>query len=145
MGYSRTFPIAIQRTGRQKDDSLVKPLKDATLAGGKYLAPRGTHKHGSGRNVSGPRLASAWKVDQLAGPTKLKVTITNTKKYAATIATGSARHRIPKYGFRRLYFTDWPRGHASPRLRRKFPHGEFFFKNVHHPGNKRPVRFLQTP
>lgn len=145
MARTVVYSAACRKTGRQKADSLVGPLTRQTIGGAKRLAPRGTHKHGSGTSVSGPRLADSWRVDDVTTAVRRRVTIVNTARYADTIARGSKRHRIPKYGFKRLRFSDWPRGHFSPRLRRRFPDGEFFFKKVNHPGNKRPVRFLQTP
>ena len=72
---------------------------------------------------------------------------------AADVVTG---HYIRGHG-KRLKFV-WERGNLlvsarssgrlrgrgpSRRLRRVGPY--FLFKAVHHPGNKRPVRFLTTP
>lgn len=144
---SRTviYPIAIHKTGKRKADQLAGRLKDKTIKGAKYLAPRGSHKHGSGTPVKGRRLADSWKVEEFYSGSRKKITITNTANYADVVARGSQPHRIPKRGFKKLRFSDWPRGQASPNLRKRFPSGEFFFKSVHHPGNKRPVRYLQTP
>lgn len=80
----------------------------------------------------------------------------STKNYAATVHQGSEAHYI--HGRGKMLKFQWERGNlllAARRSGRISGRGRssrlrsrgnfFFFATVHHPGNKRPVRYLTTP
>jgi hypothetical protein len=62
--------------------------------------------------------------------------------YAASVHQGSAPHRID--GDPLLAFF-WPRARYFGGNRRRGPAPLWIARNVMHPGNKRPRRFLTTP
>src|ERR1044071_4592930 len=138
----------IRATARAKAMELMDPYTQQVLAGGQRLSRRGNHKHGSGKTVAAPRLADTGKITWLGGTADtIRAQVTFTAPHASTVALGSKAHKIPKSGRAKpLLKFKWPRGEASPRLRRRMTRtGFFLFTNVRHPGRKRPVRFLQTP
>jgi hypothetical protein len=144
MSRIKLYPAVVYRTARAKGYEEVRAVAYPTLAGARYLAPRGSHKHGSGRPVSGPRLADSFGMRWSERINLITVEIYNSADYASTVAIGSGPHTIRPKSKRFLMF-EWPRGEASPRMRRRMYKGKFLFKKVRHPGNKRPVRYLQTP
>lgn len=140
--------MAINATARKKGREVVGSLAKQVMSGGKTLARRGTHRHGSGKGVAGPRMANSLGIRWQNLPLEVQAEVYSSVSWSATNALGSRPHRIPKSGFARpiLKFR-WARGDASPRLRRSSARkkGFFFFKHVMHPGNKRANRFLQIP
>lgn len=140
----KPYPVAIHRTARAKGFEVVTGLVNDVYTGGRRIAPRGTHRHGSGTAVAGPRLADSFVRRIWETPRFVYGRVTVTVNYATSQAIGSRPHRIPKSG-RRLMGFKWARGDFSPSLRRRKWRGKFFFTKVRHPGNKRPRRFLQTP
>lgn len=141
-------PVEIQKTSRSQGYRLVQSYSADVLAGGQRLSRLGSHKHGSGRTVSKPRLSATGKrVWVPTGPGSVVCNVVFTADHAATVGLGSKAHRIPKSGTAKpLLKFKWPRGEASPRLRRRMTRtGFFLFTRVRHPGRKRPVRYLQTP
>jgi len=139
---------AIHATSRNVAFPLVNRYSNEVLAGGQRLSRLGSHKHGSGKTVAKPRLSATGKrVWAPTGPDVIAVNVVFTADHASTVALGSKAHKIPKSGHAKpLLKFKWPRGEASPRLRRRMTRtGFFLFTRVRHPGRKRPVRFLQTP
>ena len=137
-------PVQVHRTARNKGWTEVKGLTKDVFAYSKYLAPRGTRRHGSGKSVAATRLADTGKVTYRETARSVHGYVTYTADWAATVAVGSQPHRIPKRGKKLMGFY-WARAQASPTLRRHTWRGKSFFTKVRHPGNKRPVRYLQTP
>lgn len=114
------------------------------LRGAKVLAPQGTHRHGSGRRVSGPTLLASLHSRQVLGDLKQVIfEIGSPLEYAATAHQGSEAHDIVATGSEPLTFA-WPRARffRGGRLRAD-PIVKFY--RVRHPGNKRPRRYLTTP
>jgi hypothetical protein len=111
---------------------------------------------GSGVRKPGETLRQSLKIDSHSTVHSIVERVGSEKKYAATMHQGSSGHIIHGHG-RQLRF-EWERGNllvaarSSGRLRGRGPSRRlkkkgnyFFFKLVHHPGNKRPVRYLTTP
>lgn len=144
MARIRLNQLNVHRTARNKGFESVRGLVDDVMVGGRRLAPRGTHRHGSGTAVAGPRLADSFVRRIWETPRMIYGRVTVTVSYATAEAVGSRAHRIPAAG-RRLMGFKWARGDFSPTLRRHKWRGKFWFMNVRHPGNKRPRRYLQTP
>lgn len=114
-------------------------------AGARHLVPRGDHLSGSGKRRPGQPLAQSLKVVNKDTATQLVDRVGSTKKYAATVHQGSQPHFIRAKG--KMLKFQWERGgfmikgRGPGRRRSVF----FYFKSVHHPGDKRPVRYLTTP
>lgn len=144
MARIRLNPVTVHRAARNRGFQAVTGLVNDVYAGGRRIAPRGTHRHGSGTAVSGPRLADSFTRQIRETPRFVYGRVTVTVAYATAEALGSSPHRIPGAGRKTMGFK-WARGDFSPTLRRRKWRGRFWFENVRHPGNKRPRRFLQTP
>lgn len=139
-----------------KGTELVRGVINDTLRGAKAIARRGDHRHGSGRAVAGPPLHASFGQRWDHGHELIAAEAFNTRDYSTSLALGSKPHRIPSgsQGPKRLKFR-WTRGDAAVRaaaqgrnIRRSVSRsrdGYFYFRNVRHPGNKRPNRFFQTP
>lgn len=120
--------------------------------GARFMVPRGDHKSGSGKRRAGNTLGQSLKTVAQHKPTMLVSRVGSTKRYAASEHQGSSSHYIRAKG--KLLKFEWERGNivVTARGRRGRVRGKagpagnyFFFKLVHHPGNKRPVRYLTTP
>lgn len=138
------YKPVVRRTARNKGREEVRTLTGKVLDAARYLAPRGSHKHGSGRIQAGPRLADSFGRRFSETPFRVTGEVYNTREYSSTVFNGSQPHEIRPRRKRVLMF-EWPRGELSPRLRKHMWRGKFFFEKVHHPGNKHPTRSLQTP
>lgn len=121
------------------------------LIGAKRLAPHGTHLSGSGKRKLGKALQASLKSTLSTGVSFIDGTVGSNANWAATVHQGSEPHRIYSKRGKVLKF-EWERGIAmiSARGRRRGRsrvHAKrfFFFPDVKHPGNKRPVRYLTTP
>jgi hypothetical protein len=68
----------------------------------------------------------------------------NTADHAATVAVGSQAHDIRPKTAKILAFHSERFAFARKRAG-KSARALFYARKVRHPGNKRPVRFLQTP
>jgi hypothetical protein len=137
----------IRLTAREKGVEVVGAVANGVIRGGKALARRGSHRHGSGRGVAEPRLVDSFGIRWANTATEVVAYPFNRARWASTMALGSKRHRIPKSGIAKpmLKFR-WARGDASRRLRGRRTRTRYFlFKHVMHPGNKRPNRFMQIP
>lgn len=126
------------------------------LQGARRLAPRGDHRSGSGERKPGLPLIDSLRSETHTSTDTIVERIGSTKVYAASIHQGSSPHFINGHG--RMLKFEWERGtllmaaRSSGRIGRRGRsrslrrRGDFFyFVTVHHPGNKRPVRFLTTP
>ena len=123
---------------------LTRGLSRDIAAGARHIARQGSHRHGSGKAVKGPRLKDSIRIRGASRPDLVVEEVFSDLDYAATMALTSKPHRIRKKA--RLLKFKWPRGEASRRLRnRRTKTGYFLFDRVRHPGNKRANRFLQTP
>lgn len=137
--------MAVHRTARAKGYEVVRSVAGPVLRDARYLAPRGTHRHGSGTAVAGKRLADSLIQAWSETPRFITSDVGSDLDYAATVARGSRPHAIRPIRKRFLVF-EWERGRLLRGTRGKAGRGGlFFFKKVRHPGNKRPVRYLQTP
>lgn len=136
---------AVTATAQRRAKPLVNKVAAQILTGSKRLARVGDHRHGSGRAVRGPSLkASLRKTPTVTSPSEVFTSVGSDRRYAAGEELGSKRHRIRSSG--KLLKFRWERGNFSPTLRkRRTKSGFFLFKEVNHPGNKRPQRFLRTP
>ena len=107
------------------------------------LAPRGTHKSGSGVTKAGLPLKQSiftrvdTHFDLIVG------TVGSRVDHAATVHQGSKAHYIRAKG--KLLKFEWPRGNFLLKRQGRRGRKYFYFKTVNHPGNKRPVRYLTTP
>lgn len=136
--------LAIHRTARAKGYSVVRPMVTQTLTGAKRLAPRGDRRHGSGEVENRPSLQSSWYTQWSENGRFITVEIGNRAAHAATISLGSKAHDILPNQKNLLAF-EWPRANFLAKRKNQSLRRLMFFKKVHHPGNKRPVRFLTTP
>ena len=143
-------------TAHRQAEPLMRRMANLTAQGARRMAPRGDHRSGSGTRVRGVPLATSIRVESQTNVHSIVKRVGSTKSYAATVHQGSSAHFIRGKG--RMLRFEWERGNLllaarqcgrirgrgpSSRLRK---HGNFFyFVTVHHPGNKRPVRFLTTP
>ena len=134
----------------------VRRASNLMIQGARRLVPHGDHRSGSGSRKLGVNLATSLVIDSHSTVTSITERIGSRNNYAATVHQGSSAHFINSHG-RKLKF-EWERGNLllaarrsgrirgrgpSARLRRR---GDFFyFVQVFHPGNKRPVRYLTTP
>lgn len=121
------------------------------LMGARRLAPRGDHMSGSGKRKLGRSLQASLGSNIDMGLRYVTGRVGSSANWAATVHQGSERHRIRPLGNRKLMF-EWPKGVLIINARRKrrgrgrIPGPRvFFFEEVMHPGNKRPVRYLTTP
>jgi hypothetical protein len=130
----------------------IRKTTNYIIAGARILAPRGSHMSGSGSRHSGLQLGQSLRIESESSLTMIVERVGSDKNYAATVHQGSSPHYIHGRG-KKLKF-EWERGNIQIRARgrrgrvrgRAGPGGNFFFfVTVHHPGNKRPVRFLTTP
>lgn len=127
-------------------------VSNLILTGARHLVPRGDHKSGSGKRRPGEPLANSLKAVSSVNINSLVDKIGSTKKYAATVHQGSQAHFIRAKG--KMLKFEWERGNITVKARgtrgrvrgKRGPAGNYFyFHVVHHPGNKRPVRYLTTP
>jgi hypothetical protein len=125
---------------------------DLIMRGAQQLVPRGSHRSGSGKPRPGQPLAASLRTSSRENVNSLVDRIGSTKQYAASEHQGSKAHYINAKG--KMLKFEWERGNIIVRARgrrgrqrgRPGPAGNFFyFVRVHHPGNKRPVRYLTTP
>ena len=134
----------------------VRKTTDLILQGARRQAPRGDHLSGSGARQPGQTLAASLTIQSDMTLNSIVERVGSKKNYAATVHQGSTPHYINGHG--KLLKFQWERGNllvaarASGRIRGRGPSRNlrkrgnfFFFVRVHHPGNKRPVRYLTTP
>lgn len=117
---------------------------DNIFNGAKHLAPRGSHLSGSGKRRPGRPLVQSLKTVDRSKPLVLSTLVGSENRYAASEHQGSKPHFIKMRGGKMLKF-EWERGNFLLQRRGKGRRTFFYFKQVHHPGNKRPVRYLTTP
>jgi hypothetical protein len=136
-------PVQVNRAARAKGHQVVKPLVNKVHGGSKRLVPHGDHRHGSGKSRIEPPLHSTSSSRVFDTANYVNGEVRYSSNIAMTVHQGSQPHEIrgnPNLAFK------WARGEASPMLRKRMTRrGQFVFKRVHHPGNKRPRRFLTTP
>lgn len=138
-------PVEVHRTARKRGYEAVRSVVTPLRRDAQILAPRGSHRHGSGTAVAGKALADSFFTRWSETPTSVEAIVGNDRDYSDTVARGSRRHKIRPVHKKLLVF-EWERGRLLRRARgSRNRSGFFFFKSVMHPGNKRPVRFLQTP
>jgi hypothetical protein len=128
---------------------LVTRLVRQVESGAKRLAPRGDHRHGSGK----PRRTRALvpsihsKVTVLAWG--IRGEVGSNAVHAATVHLGSKPHIIRARGKMLKFTSDRIDFASAARRGRRGGNkrmGRFHYRfSVLHPGNKRPVRYLTTP
>ena len=138
------YPTAVRRTARAKGHEVCRPLARDVLTGGKAIAPKGSRTHGSGKSDTRASLASSWFIRGSESARYVTYEVGNTANHAATVALGSQPHIIKPKLSRVLAFQS-DRFSFERRARGRSARALFFARKVRHPGNKRPVRFLQTP
>ncbi len=134
----------------------VRRMANLTVQGARRMAPRGDHRSGSGDRQPGVQLAQSMIIESESTVNRIVERVGSRKNYAATVHQGSSPHFINAHG--RLLKFQWERGNlllaarSSGRIRGRGPSSRlrrrgnfFYFVTVHHPGNKRPVRYLTTP
>lgn len=130
----------------------VRRTADLILQGARRLAPRGDHRSGSGARRPGQQLTQSLTVRSDMTMNSITERVGSSKDYAATVHQGSSPHFINSHG--KMLKFEWERGNIQVVARgrrgrvrgKRGPAGRFFyFFRVHHPGNKRPVRYLTTP
>ena len=152
MGQVRLNQAKVILTAHRQAGPHVRKLANLTIQGARRLAPRGSHRSGSGERQPGQALVPSLVIDSTTTIDTIIERVGSRKRYAATVHQGSSPHRIEHHG--RMLKFQWERGNLliaarakgrirGGRLRRKGNY--FFFKMVNHPGNKRPVRYLTTP
>jgi|SRR5687768_500509 len=125
---------------------LVRRTVNQIDAGATRLAPRGTHRSGSGKVKRGPNLPSSLHQSVGVRGDVIHGSVGSTNEYAATAHQGSEPHYI--YAKGKMLKFEWERGRllVQKRSRGRVRNQRiFYFKKVRHPGNKRPVRYLTTP
>jgi hypothetical protein len=137
---------AVYSTAQRLTRPLVQRTSREILTGARRLAPRGDHLSGSGRRKSGRPLINALNAKIDVGVNIVSGYVGANTDWAATVHQGSEAHRIISKQGKILRFR-WERGslliqHKSKGRRTKTM---FWFPEVKHPGNKRPVRYLTTP
>lgn len=139
------YPTAVYRTARAKGIEVCRPLAREVLQGGKHLAPKGDRLHGSGKTDTRTSLAQGWQPLRFSETRKyVAYDIVNISDHAATVALGSAAHDIVAKNGKLLAFHS-ERFAALRKRQGKSARALFYARRVRHPGNKRPVRYLQTP
>lgn len=146
--------LHITQTGIRLATPLVQKTGQEILDGARHLAPEGDHMSGSGRPRAGPRLQSAFYSTTghalRPGVSQIVMRIGNRADHASTVHQGSQAHIISSRSAKMLKFR-WDRGdflvaaRAGRRRGNRRTGGFHYFLRVHHPGNKRPVRYLTTP
>lgn len=134
----------------------VRRASNLMIQGARRMAPHGDHQSGSGSRKPGVGLVQSLSIDSSSTVTSITERIGSRNNYAATVHQGSTPHFITGKG--KMLKFQWERGNlllaarASGRIRGRGPssrlrrRGDFFyFVQVRHPGNKRPVRYLTTP
>lgn len=138
------YPTQVRLTARNKGHEVCRPLAREVLTGGKHLAPRGSRTHGSGKTDTRTSLASSWFIRGSESAKFVTYEVGNRADHAATVALGSQPHEIRPRKARVMAFHS-DRFMFERRSRGRSARALFFARKVRHPGNKRPVRFLQTP
>lgn len=125
----------------------VRRTSNLILGGARQLVPRGDHLSGSGERRPGQQLSQTLQIRDNDSAMTLSRLIGSKKTYASTVHQGSQPHYIHARG--KMLKFEWERGallvRGRGRGRGRARRSYFFFKLVHHPGNKRPVRYLTTP
>lgn len=130
----------------------VRRTSNLIIQGARRLVPRGDHRSGSGERQPGVQLGASLEIQSASTRTSIVERVGSRKKYAATVHQGSGAHFIRGRG--KMLKFEWERGNMMIRARgrrgrvrgKRGPAGSYFyFHVVHHPGNKRPVRYLTTP
>lgn len=138
------YPTQVRLTARNKGHEVTRPLVREVFNGGKALAPRGSGTHGSGKTDTRPSLARSWFIRGSETARYVTYEVGNSAAHAATVAVGSQPHDIRAKGTKPLAFFS-ERFAFQRKAGGRSPRALFFARKVRHPGNKRPVRFLQTP
>ena len=136
--------VAVARTARTKGFQVCRSLARDVAVGAKALAPRGSRLHGSGTTDSRPSIISSFGQRNYESPKYVIFEVFNTADHAATVAAGSRPHMIQAKAGKVLAFQSERFAFARKRAGRS-ARALFFARKVRHPGNKRPVRYLQTP
>jgi hypothetical protein len=135
---------SVVRSGRLRAFEVARPLTAKVLLGARTLVPKGTHRHGSGRRVAGPTLLASLHSRQVLRDVKQVVfEVGSALNHAATVHQGSEPHDIAARGSKPMVFA-WHRARFFKGGRLPADPIVKFFR-VHHPGNKRPRRYLTTP
>jgi hypothetical protein len=156
MGRVRLDQGKVIATAHRQARPLVRRTSNLILQGAQRMAPRGDHMSGSGVRKRGQPLTQSLTTDTRTNVHSIVERVGSRNNYAATVHQGSTPHFIRGRG--KMLKFEWERGNlllaarTSGRLRGRGPSRRlrrrgnyFFFAQVHHPGNKRPVRFLTTP
>lgn len=124
---------------------LVRRTVTRIRNGAQLLVPRGSHMSGSGERHPGQPLRSSFYTAFSVGNEHVTGVVGANAEHALTVHQGSSPHIIRgragllKFQWERGQFLVFgPGGHRRPRVM-------FYFPQVNHPGNKRPVRYLTTP
>ena len=138
------YPTAVYRTARDKAHEVCRPLAREVLQGGRHLAPTGNGLHGSGKVDTRPKIMNSFGIRGSETRKEVVYEVYNTANHAATVALGSRPHVIAAKPGKLLAFQS-ERFAFQRRIRGRSARSLFFARKVNHPGNKRPVRYLQTP
>lgn len=141
--------VQVIRVSQQLTLPLVTRVVRQVEVGARRLAPRGDHRHGSGKPRRTRPLAASVRTNIRVGVRQINGWVGSNAAHAATIHLGSKPHvirakgKMLKFTSDRLDFLEAARrGRRGGNKRR----GGFHYRLwVLHPGNKRPVRFLTTP
>lgn len=138
------YPGAVNLAARTKGHEVCRPLAREVLQGGRHLAPRGSGLHGSGKTDTRAKIRDSFGTRNFDYRKEVIYEVYNTADHAATVAVGSRPHTIRAKPGKLLAFQS-ERFAFQRRLRGRSARSLFFARKVNHPGNKRPVRYLQTP
>lgn len=128
---------------------LMRRTVDHIERAAKHLAPRGDHRHGSGKTRRSRPLQVSITSRIRSSSLQISASVGSAQQHAATIHLGSKPHiirmkgRVLKFRSDRLDFALAAR--AGRRGGNKRTGGFHYRVQVRHPGNKRPVRYLTTP
>lgn len=134
----------VYATAQKQTTPLVQKVTRQVLVGARRLAPRGDHKSGSGRRRGSQPLLLSLQASVDVGVNTIMGRVGATTNHAATAHQGSKPHIIRSKRGKLLKF-QWERGNFLVQARRGKQRRFFYFEQVRHPGNKRPVRYLTTP
>lgn len=139
----------VTATAQRKGLAMVQLTTRQIHAAARRMAPRGDHMKGSGKRQPGEPLAPSIRAEIRVRVNRVSGFVGSDNEYAATVHEGSKPHvirmksKMLKFRSDRLDFLQAAR--AGRRGGNKRRGGFHYAVRVHHPGNRRPVRYLTTP
>lgn len=141
--------VQIRKTSQDLALPLVTRLVNQVERGARRLAPRGDHRHGSGRPRRTRPLLASIRSNVRVQANAIRGEVGSNAVHAATVHLGSKPHIIRSKGKMLKFTSDRLDFAVASRRGRRGGNkrtGRFHYRfSVRHPGNRRPVRYLTTP